>query len=306
MKSKIQSPVTGSYNTRVIKKYFKAHFINLYQDSLNLDVSRFFDRLEEVLYVKCLDTNYRFFYPESIVGDGFFYEELQQFDWYYHKEKWEFDEALRQIKPDDVLLEIGAGSGYFLDKLKEMPLKNKNAIEFNQTSVKILKQKGYTVHECPIEQHSVQKENFYDVIVFFHVLEHIYDIKSFLNSTIKALKPGGKIIIAVPNCDAKMINLDVNLSANFPPHHVGHWNVITLKNLVYFYPIKLNTIKCEPLSEEYHKRYYRVWAVHIRNKYGFLGKALDKLLYPCSESFIKILSKKIKGHSIIVSYKTVK
>jgi len=305
MKSSIKSPVTGSYNTKILKIYSSTHFIDLYKNSINFDVSRFFNGLDKVLYIKCLDTGYCFFYPSSIAGDGPFYDELQQFDWYYHKEKWEFKEALRQIDQNDIVLEIGAGSGYFLDSLTNIPLKNKNAIEFNKSSVRILKQKGYTVYDCSIEQHSVEKENFYDVIVLFQVLEHIYDIKSFLNSAIKALKPGGKLIIAVPNCYAKIVSLDLNHSANLPPHHMGHWNASSLKNLIQYFPIELNTIKCEPLTEEFYKRYYRVWAVHKRTKYGFFGKVLDKMLFPVSENIIKTLSGKLKGLSIIASYKKI-
>lgn len=302
MKGSIKSPITGSYNTKVLKKYSETFFIDLYKNSINFDVSRFFYGLKEVVYVRCLDTGYSFFYPDSIVGDGTFYEELQKFDWYYHKEKWEFNEALKQISPNDIVLEIGAGNGYFLDSLTDIPLKNKNAIEFNQSSINILKQKGYTVYDCSIEQHSKQKENYYDVIVLFQVLEHVYDIKSFLNSTIQALKLGGKLIIAVPNCDAKITKLDFNLS-NLPPHHMGHWNALSLKNLTKYFSLDLNAIKCEPLTVEFYKRYYRVWAVHKRIKYGFFGKALDKMLFPVSENAIKILSGKLKGLSIIASFK---
>ncbi|GAB4280922.1 MAG: hypothetical protein Kow0068_05310 [Marinilabiliales bacterium] len=298
---KIKSPITGSYNTKILKYYPKKHFIDLYKVSLNINVSHFFSDINEVLYVICLDTGYKFFYPDSIVGNSSFYEELQQFEWYYHKEKWEFTEALKHINIKDVILEIGGGNGYFLDKLN-ISTENKHVIEFNQKAIQVLSNKGYSVYNETIIEHSKKRENYYDVIVLFQLLEHIYDVKSFLDAAISALKKNGKLIVAVPNCNAKMIRLDFNLSLNFPPHHIGHWNYKSLKNLEKHFNIKLESVFYEPLDKSYYKRYYRVWAVDKRMRYSFFGKAIDKFIYPFSEKIVSLLSRHLKGQSMIVIF----
>ena len=299
--NKIKSPVTGSYNTKVIKWYTVDHFVNLYKTSIDIDVSRFFKNCERVGYVKCLDTNYKFFYPNNILGDDLFYEELQKFEWYYHAEKWEFEEALNYIKVDDKVLEIGAGNGSFLNKLANKK-ENIEALEFNKSAIESLNNQGYKVYKETIENYSIKHDKQYDVLVTFQVLEHVADVKSFLEGAIKVLKKGGNLIISVPNDSAWILRFDPNLSVNYPPHHMGHLNEEFFINMQQHFSVKLLNVMFEPLSIEQYSRYYRVLAVHIRTKFGFFGKALDKLLYPVSEKLIKTFSRKLKGQSMVVIF----
>lgn len=298
---KIKSPITGSENTKVLKVYPKIHFIDMYKKSIDFNVSRFFEHVEDVFYVKCLDTGHKFFYPDSICGDGAFYEDLQKFEWYYHQEKWEFDEAMSQIDINERVLEIGAGDGAFLNKLKSKT-SNIEAIEFNKTSIDLLETQGYQIHNQSIQELSKTKANYYDVVVSFQVLEHISDVKSFIEASITLLKEGGKLIISTPNNKATIMHFDHNLSLNFPPHHIGHWDSSTYTQLQKYFHIKLSNIVNEPLEEPMYCRYYRVLALHLRKKYGFFGKALDKLLYPYSYYLVKKFAKNLKGLSMVVTY----
>ena len=299
---KIKSPITNSFNTRLIKVYPKNDFINLYKESINFDVTRFFLDTKDIFYVKCLDTGYKFFYPYSITGDDIFYEDLQQFDWYYPREKWEFNEALKQINNNDKVLEIGAGNGAFLKKLDNNK-DNINAIEFNKKSIAILKGQGYKVYNQTVQELSQVKENYYDVVVSFQVLEHISEVKSFIEASLKVLKKGGKLIFSVPNNGALIMKLDLNLSLNYPPHHMGHWDKKTFYNLQEYFPIKCIDFTHEPLQKKQYPRYYRIIALFLRRKFGIIGKGIDKfVLYPYSEYFIRRFSKNLKGLSLVVTF----
>jgi 2-polyprenyl-3-methyl-5-hydroxy-6-metoxy-1,4-benzoquinol methylase len=301
---KIKSPVTGSYNTKVLKWYSSTHFIELYKTSINIDVARFFKNCDRVAYVKCLDTGYKFFSPTTIFGDDLFYEELQTFDWYYHQEKWEFNETLKYIKSKDKVLEIGAGNGAFLNKLKNDKTLI-DALEFNKLAISSLKSQGYNVYNQTIEDFSNIKENYYDAVVLFQVLEHIPDVQSFLNAAIKSLKKGGKLIISVPNNDAFIMRLDFNLCLNFPPHHQGHWDKKVFVNLQKHFHFKFKEITYEPLDEDFYSRFYRVIAIYIRKRFGILGKIMDKLIYPLSNKIVRLFSSKIKGLSLVVCYEKI-
>ena len=158
----IYSPITNSKNTILIRKYDKSKFINLYEKTNNIDVARFFEETPEILYLKCLDSGYKFFLPFSIAGDEIFYEDIQNIDWYYQNDKWEFSQAIKHIKKGDKVLEIGAGWGAFLDKIKNT--NEVEAIEFNNAAIRKLESKGYTVFKKSIQELSETKENFYDVI----------------------------------------------------------------------------------------------------------------------------------------------
>jgi len=71
----VSSPVTGNKNTNLIQKIPVKTIIEKYQ-RIDLDVSRFFQNMQDIEMYQCNDTQYRFYYPYTIFGDDKFYEEL--------------------------------------------------------------------------------------------------------------------------------------------------------------------------------------------------------------------------------------
>lgn len=96
------------------------------------------------------------------------------------------------------------------------------------------------------------------MVCSFQVLEHIADVKSFIESSLKALKKGGRLVVAVPNNDVlffKYRNLRFQnnhylktLLLNLPPHHMGLWNPRSIVNLASIYNLKLEALFKEPLN----------------------------------------------------------
>lgn len=81
---------------------------------------------------------------------------------------------------------------------------------------------------------SVSEKKF-DLITAFHVIEHLADPKSILSSLKALLKPGGRIIVEVPNADDALISLyDCQAFQNFTywSQHLYLFNSTTLKMLV--------------------------------------------------------------------------
>jgi SAM-dependent methyltransferase len=98
-------------------------------------------------------------------------------------------------------LEIGAGVGYLSTLLAE-----------NQWNVDAIEPgKGY---EAQWEKYNIRVINEffpsakakgpYDLIVFYTVLEHVFDTGSFLQEVIRHLSPEGTIVIGVPDCTAEI------------------------------------------------------------------------------------------------------
>src|SRR5882757_6115744 len=113
----IKSPVTGSFNTSLIRDIPVADIVALYQKDHQLDVRPYFGGLSVIQLVECKDTGYRFYYPFNIYGDDRFYQHLQKSPLYYLKEKWEYDKAISLIGENKKVLEIGSGAGYLMHKL---------------------------------------------------------------------------------------------------------------------------------------------------------------------------------------------
>lgn len=215
----------------------------MYKDQVDFDVSRFFKGVDHASIYECLDTGYRFYYPYSLEGDAKFYEDLQNLqgtgggDYYRH---WEYDHrfAYEHIHPGDAVLEIGCGTGSFLQKLKEKTDKA-YGLELNRNAVKQCQENGLNVYGELVQVHAEKRKEYYDVVCAFQVLEHVTAVKEFLDACIAVLKPGGKLIFGVPNNEPYFQRWDKYATFNMPPHHVGLWNPKAFAGLERFFPVKL-------------------------------------------------------------------
>jgi len=105
-----------------------------------------------------------------------------------------------------IFLEIGSSAGQFLvhvtDQFAECV-----GIELDTRSAEFTEKKLKTkVHTEELERCGLREQSF-DYIAAFQVLEHIVDPKSFLREVIKYLKDEGKIFIEVPNLYDPLLKL---------------------------------------------------------------------------------------------------
>ena len=298
----VPSPVTASNNTSKIDSFDTKRIIDLYSQ-IGIGARRFFKDLDEISLYQCNDTAYRFYYPYSIFGDDQFYQELYTtIPNYYLPTRWEYGYAFSQVKPGSKVLEIGCGSGLFLERLKVSKC-DVTGLELNSKAIADCRKKGLTVHAELIEPYSENHSNVYDVVCTFQVLEHVSNVKSFISSAIKTLKPGGKLIISVPNSNPYFHKHDKYHTLNLPPHHSGLWNKYSLEKLTEYFPIKLENIKTEPLKE--FKEWYLVqMKYHEKNKpwLASLMKLVPRFVY---KRVLKIFSKSIEGAYITAVYQKI-
>jgi SAM-dependent methyltransferase len=253
--SNIVSPITKSQNVSLVAEIDKNILIQNYKDSCKIDVSRYFADIESVKIYKCEDTGYKFYYPLNLSGDAVFYEDLQKnLDSYYSVWKWENKIALKQIKKTDKVLDVGCGSGKFLEKLSELNIDG-YGLEFNDNAIIECLKKGFDVKKQSVEEHSKNFKNFYDVVCHFQVLEHIVDPQEFIADCIKLLKPGGKLIVGVPNNNPFLFKNDKYHTLNLPPHHMGLWSREALASLGKYNNLEVEKIVVEPLYNMSHYLY---------------------------------------------------
>jgi 2-polyprenyl-3-methyl-5-hydroxy-6-metoxy-1,4-benzoquinol methylase len=208
-------------------------------------------------------------------------------------------------------LDIGAGRGVFG---KNIECEFYQGMDFSSKAIELAEYDGVNVKAIPIQEHCIEKKEFYDVIVLFQTIEHIgYDINKFLSSTIQCLKKGGRLIVSVPNNDG-IIKYIANFCLNLPPHHALYWNEKSLTFLADKYNLKIETIYREPITNV-KKRWWYVTMINVYiNKLLFrkmrkvdvsfmsrLLRFIARVLAQCSR-FLRI-PKNSSDHTIIFVYR---
>ena len=129
------------------------------------------------------------------------------------------------------VLDVGAGTGLFLKTARDMGL-DPVGLELHLENAAALRDEGFTVIDRPLEEADLESGTF-DLISLWEVLEHIIHPARLLNEIHRALKPGGVLLILVPNADALSARILHEKSGAFGGHsHVNFFNSQTLSRLL--------------------------------------------------------------------------
>jgi 2-polyprenyl-3-methyl-5-hydroxy-6-metoxy-1,4-benzoquinol methylase len=156
------------------------------------------------------------------------------------------------------ILDIGCGTGEFLNFCK---LKGFNAygIELNEKPRESAK-KNFKLDIREKITNFLQDGLKVDCISLWHVLEHIHDLKITMDEIKTLLKPGGVLIVALPNCNSwDALHYKQYWAAYDLPRHLYHFNessftrfaAINNMKTVKILPQVLDSFYISLLSEKY-------------------------------------------------------
>lgn len=95
------------------------------------------------------------------------------------------------------LLDVGCGTGEVLAAARDRGWRAQG-VEPERTGAEVARSRGMEVVVATLEQSGLP-ERSYDVVSAFHVLEHLPDSRAFLTSLARWARPGGAVVIEVPN-----------------------------------------------------------------------------------------------------------
>ena len=278
-----------------------AELSKMWRSKYGVDVDRLFLSPEIELRLVRQYGYYRFLPARS--GDDRFYTTLMRKLGYDLAEKPEFIEAASQITEDDQVLDVGSGVGNFSARCPG----SYRGVDTNPGAVEDAAKLGRNVHLGLVQD---EPASSYDVVTAFQVLEHVDDPKGFLDSCVRCLRPGGRILVSTPDMDGVMGSV-ANDILNYPPHHMSWWSQSSLRAI-------LEDCGCIP---------QRVWHEPLRR--GHLSTTFSALLWPRGEKHLvtskaypivqfasKILARFaarrwdtvpfVKGHAVMVTAKKCK
>ena len=121
------------------------------------------------------------------------------------------------------LLEVGCGEGRGIDLLKPL-VKHYTAVDKIETAINELREKhpDSTFLVSNIPPFNGLKDDAYDSLISFQVIEHISDDLLFLKEIRRVLKPGATALLTTPN---RMLSLTRN------PWHIREYTAPELRSL---------------------------------------------------------------------------
>jgi len=185
------------------------------------------------------------------------------------------------------VLDIGCGHGDLMEELRDKGC-SIQGVEPNPSSAKTAADKGFLVHMGHFEEITLP-ENDYDVLIFWHVLEHTFSPRSSLLKAGKLLKAGGRIFICCPNADSYLSNFFKGFWRGWHlPFHFYHFTVKTIERLAQDTGLQIEKIRA--ITPEYLTSYYlQAYANHhphtaLKRLCG--SGILRSLLFRCSISLV--------------------
>jgi SAM-dependent methyltransferase len=168
------------------------------------------------------------------------------------------------------VLDIGCGSGQFLARLRRMGHECHGTELSPETGARAARIPGLALQYGALTPETFPAGSF-DLISIWHVLEHLPDPDSVLRLCRAWLRPGGTLLLAVPNIDSWQARLFGGAWFHLdPPRHLYHFNRRSLTGALAGSGFRIE--RMSTLSWE-------------QNVYGILQSALNALGLPRDEFY---------------------
>ena len=185
------------------------------------------------------------------------------------------------------ILDIGAGTGDFLTVAKKNNW-NVSGIEPNTSAIELAQKKGVALDQTT----SIFKDNEFDVITMWHVLEHVPDLDQQIKEIKRILKKGGYAFIAVPNFKSYDADYYKEFWAAYDvPRHLWHFSKNSIEKLFSregfvlqkIKPMKFDSYYVSLLSEKYKNgkmNFIKAFAIgFLSNFKGISSKEYSSHIY---------------------------
>jgi SAM-dependent methyltransferase len=155
------------------------------------------------------------------------------------------------------IVEIGGGNGFFLEEAQQMGFERVVEIEPSILAFEAASPSLKPFFIVDVVREGLITDNSEDVVVIFHVLDHLPDPLSILRLIHKMLKPGGSVCIAVHNVNSISSFLLKNKSPIFDVEHTFLYSKSTLTSLLIEAGFEVTAVK------HYKNSYSLAYILHL-------------------------------------------
>lgn len=154
-----------------------------------------------------------------------------------------------QLKDGDKILDAGCGDGFYLHLLSRLGKYQITGLDFDKNALKSAKKNLKGVKNVTIMHGSVLelpfKANSFNKVILTEVAEHLPDDLQGLKEIYRVLKPGGTLVLTVPNHNYPLLWDPVNkvLEATTGKHiKSGFWAGIWNQHIRLYYPEEIKKV----------------------------------------------------------------
>jgi SAM-dependent methyltransferase len=310
METAVPSPVTGGTSTHC-DQFLVKPIVDRYRSDWGLDVADDLRNWQRLDVFRCDQTGYRFFHPPGLAGEADFYNRFWALeDPQIHRpedawrDDWQF--ALEQLEAGDRVLDVGCAEGAFI--ARGIAIANIEGIDENAEGCKIALARGLKVSCISAAAFAKERSNFFDKVIASQVLEHVYDVGAFIQALKGLLRPGGEMILSVPNNEPYYAGWAKYEPLNNPPHHIGLWNERSLREMANHVGLDVKKVAYLGEPDPFHFQVYRraAYLSRIRRGPRHLTKHDWRLLTLSAPiALILTLARKLNGSSFAHAYLSV-
>jgi len=184
---------------------------------------------------------------------------------------------LHNSKTNGSLLDIGAGTGYFLKTMRDANWSVSGIEADEDARLFASNYTGTTV--LPNSHLSDIASESHDIITMWHVLEHVHELDPYLEQIHSVLKSNGYFIVAIPNHTAREVSLyKENWAAWDVPRHLYHWNTESFSVLMQRSGFKIIERKSMPFDPFYIALLSEQYKTGKKNIFAALFNGISSLI----------------------------
>ena len=124
------------------------------------------------------------------------------------------------ITPNARVLDVGCGTGSIAEIIRDERSATILGVEPDGERVQLAVARGLSVHHGVLTPEVVREHGPFDFVVFADVLEHLANPAEIVIIAKQGLKPGGSVVVSVPNVAHWFVRLDL-LMGRFNYQDVG-------------------------------------------------------------------------------------
>jgi SAM-dependent methyltransferase len=229
-----------------------------------------------------------YFFDPPCAGSAAFYRDLTSAP-LYATEKQEYAFAAANLEKGDRVLDVGCGWGHFAAHARDVTYKG---IELSESAAQFCQARGLDVERKFAAQIAEEHPDGFDAVTSFQVLEHVEDPAQFFADCVRNVRPGGKLIISVPNADSFM-SVRENNYLNYPPHHVTWWTRKSLQYLFDRHGIELLGVHADRAEGNELSMHYgaRLHSILQPERKGVRNSRMDRALLKLCDGIGKVVRK---------------